>query len=110
MTRSGKKDLVFETTVRVADGVRGGQPRVLGRSVQGPPDARFLYIGSGTFAGDKNTPWERRAKIPLTGITRALVSKGMKKGTLEATIDGKARDGGPACATVPLVRNWTPVE
>jgi hypothetical protein len=77
--------------------------------VQGPPGARFLYIGSGAFAGEKNTPWKRRAKIPLGGITSAVVAKGKKKGALEATIHGKARDGGPACATVPLVRPWTPV-
>ena len=108
-TRSGKKDLVFETTVRVADEGRGGNLRLLGRSVQGPPDARFLYIGSGALAGDKDTPWQRRAKVPLTDITSALVAKGTKKGALEATIAGKARDGGPACATVPFVRGWTAV-
>lgn len=109
-TRSGKKDLVFETTVRVTDEGRVGKPRLLGRSVQGPPDARFLYIGSGALAGDKDTPWQRRAKVPLTSITNALVSNAMKKGALEATIAGKARDGGPACATVPLVRGWTAVD
>jgi hypothetical protein len=108
-TRSAKEDLVFETSIRVADGGRGGKPRLLGRSVQGPPEARFLYIGSGALAGDKDTPWQRRAKVPLTGITPALVAKGMKKGALEATIAGKARDGGPACATVPLTRGWTAV-
>jgi hypothetical protein len=107
VARSGKKELVFETTVRIAEDGRGG-PRLLGRSVQGPPDARFLYIGSGALAGDKDTPWQRRAKVPLTGITNALLAKGMKKGALEATIAGKARDGGPACATVPLLRAWTP--
>ena len=110
VTRSGKKDLVFETKVRVADEGRGGTLRLLGRSVQGPPDARFLYIGSGALAGDKDTPWQRRAKVPLTEITPALVAKAMKTGALEATIAGKARDGGPACATVPLVRGWTAVE
>ena len=107
--RSDGSDLVFEISARVAEAAKGKPPRLLGRSVQGPPTARFLYIGSGALAGDAATPWQRRAKVPLTGITSELVLRALEKGALEATIEGKARDGGPACGTVPLVRNWTAV-
>jgi uncharacterized protein DUF5990 len=48
--------------------------------------------------------------VPLTGITSELVQRALKKGALETTIDGKARDGGPACGTVALVRKWTLVD
>ena len=108
-TRSKDDDLVFETVVRVADAAKGKPPRLLGRSVQGPPAGRFLYICSGTYAGETSTPWARRAKVPLSGVTSGLITRGIKKGALQATIAGTGSDGGPACGTVPLVRDWTAV-
>lgn len=99
--RSTGADLVFEVTARARptpDGVR-----LLGNVVQGPPNARFLYICSGTSAGDTASPWTRRAKVPLGGITDALVKKAGNGGRLEARIAGRAKDSGPACATVPLL-------
>jgi len=44
--------------------------------------------------------WQRRAKVPLDGITWSMIKKGS---VIEARISGTARDGGPACATVPLL-------
>ena len=44
--------------------------------------------------------WQRRAKVPLAGITWTMIKKGS---VIEAHIEGTARDGGPACATVPLL-------
>ena len=107
--RSKGRDLVFEARARVAETPKGSPPRLLGPSIQGPPAGRFLYICSGTYAGETHTPWGRRAKIPLVGITSDLVTRAEKKGALQAEFAGTGRDGGPACATVPLVRGWVAV-
>jgi hypothetical protein len=94
--RSTGKNLMFETEVRVA----GPGPRLLGRAIQGPPAARFIYLCSGTLAGDARSCWTRRAKVPLEGITGARIAAGRP---LEARIEGTAKDGGPACGSVPLL-------
>ena len=109
-TRSKGDDLVFEIVARATEDSEDQRPRLLGHSVQGPPTARFLYICSGTYAGEKETPWGRRAKVPLAGITSDHVLHTRGKGVLQATIAGTGRDGGPACGTVPLVREWTVVK
>jgi len=96
--------LHFEATIRIAPGRGAGVPRLLGAPVQGPPAARFVYLNSGRRAGQANSAWDRRAKVPLTAITSALVEAAEAKGqVLAATIAGTNRDGGPACATVPLL-------
>jgi hypothetical protein len=97
--------LVFDFSVRV--GVTSGEagPRLLGPFVQGPPSARFVYVTSGTRAGQSGSPWNRRAKVSLTGITAALVERALAEpGTrLETTFEGTGKDGGPTCASVPSV-------
>ena len=98
-SRSTTKQLVFELTVRVRE---DGQPNFLGPFAQGPRGARFVYVNSGTYAGQTNTPWSRRAKVPLTGITWPLIRRAKAK-PLEARFAGTGGDGGPACATVPLL-------
>ncbi len=57
----------FEITVDVG----AATPNFLGKYTQGPKDARFIYVNSGTYAGHMHTCWSRRAKISLMGITRA---------------------------------------
>ena len=98
--RSTGKDLKFDFAVRVGGPLPDGSPRFLGKVVQGPVGARFVYVCSGTLAGDHASCWTRRAKVPLQGITQELIDSGRR---LEARIDGRARDGGPACGTVPLL-------
>jgi hypothetical protein len=53
-------------------------------------------------------PWDRRAKVPLGGLTWALLRSARRKrgAVVEARIDGEGREGGPACGTVPLVGSW----
>lgn len=70
-------------------------PNFLGPFVQGPRGARFVYINSGT-------PWTRRAKVHLSGITWALIRRAKGKPP-ETRFAGTARDGGPSCSTVPLL-------
>ena len=109
----GKKDLLgprrvtpremsFEFPVRVADAQQ--PPRLLGPPVQGPPAARFIYINSGQCAGQSGTPWQRRAKVPLAGITSALIRQHLASpgSHLEVRMPGTGRDGGPTCASVRL--------
>jgi hypothetical protein len=97
-------DLSFDLTLRVRKD-DDGQPRFLGPFAQGPPTGRFVYLNSGTYAGQKETAWARRAKIHLKGVTWALVEKvsASPAAVLQARIAGTGRDGGPACGTVPLL-------
>lgn len=103
-----RDDVAFEFAVTVADNRKDGLPNFLGPFTQGPPAGRFIYIDVGTYAGQKNTPWSRRMKIPLAGITWPLIRKAMNKpgATLLARIPGTAKDGGPNCATVRLIGEW----
>jgi len=94
--------LVFEFAVRVGQRPTG-EPNFLGPFVQGSPSARFVYINSGTLAGQADSCWSRRAKVPLTGITWAMLDRARTEGgVLEAHIQGAGRDGGPVCASVRL--------
>src|SRR5262249_46337362 len=94
--------LTFELSVRVAD--RDGAPNFLGPYAQGPVGERFVYVNSGQRAGEPESCWDRRAKLHLRDVGWPLVRKALKGGgVLEARIEGTAGDGGPACATVPLL-------
>jgi hypothetical protein len=100
--------LLFEFSVRVAD-LNAQPPRLLGPFVQGPVGARFVYINSETLAGHAKSCWTRRAKVPLFGIAKVTLESALAQtgSVLQASIRGTARDGGPACASVPLLRDWT---
>jgi uncharacterized protein DUF5990 len=100
--RSTGRDLRFNFSVRVREG-KDGQPNFLGPFAQGPAQERFVYLDIGTYAGQKNTGWSRRLKIPLRGITWELIEKGK---TLETRVPGKGRDGSPTCATVKPFAGW----
>ena len=94
--------LVFEFPVRVGK-QPGGEPNFLGPYAQGPASARFVYVNSGTYAGQSQSCWSRRAKVPLTAITWSLISAALGTGrAIEVAFNGTGRDGGPTCATVKL--------
>lgn len=99
--------LVFEFPVSVADAA-SQPPLFTGEFTQGPPAGRFVYVNSGTMAGQASSCWTRRAKVLLNGISKTLLQSVLAGNglILEARISGKARDGGPACATVPLLIGW----
>lgn len=96
--------LCFDFTLRVVEGP-AGEPVLRGPCAQGPPAGRFVYINTGTSAGQLGSCWTRRAKVPLAGITWELIEQALAgpDSRLEARIEGRGRDGGPVCATVPLV-------
>jgi hypothetical protein len=93
--------LVFEFSIQ-AERAPDGSLRLLGPGVQGPPQGRFFYLNSGTYAGQAHPIFGRRAKIPLAGLTWMMI-EGLKPGQrLEVRIPGAGKDGGPTCASVKL--------
>jgi hypothetical protein len=104
-TRSSRNVLSFDFELRLSGAPESGSPGLRGGCAQGPPSGRFVYVNSGTCAGQADSWWTRRAKVPLAGVTWELVEQvaASQDAVLEARIAGKAKDGGPACATVPLL-------
>lgn len=108
--RATRTSIAFEFAVRVGERPTG-EPNFLGPFAQGRPAGRFVYINSGTLAGQRDTGWSRRAKVPLTSITWSMINQARAAGALlETQIAGTGRDGGPACASVPLVGGWRVAE
>ena len=104
------EEIHFDFTLRVGP-PRAGHPNFLGAAAQGPADGRFVYINSGRRAGQLGTLWDRRAKVPLGGISATMLQEALDSGlVLEARIAGTGKDGGPACATVPVVGGWRVVD
>ena len=106
-----ERQLAFAFTVRIGDKA-GGKPNFLGSFVQGPRDGRFVYVNSGRRAGQHNTEWDRRAKVPLSGIGWPLINSAVAKpgSVVEGRISGTGRDGGPSCGSVDLIGAWRVVE
>lgn len=107
MSASG--DISFLFTIKVkGDRSKDELPKFSGSYVQGPADGKFVYIDIGKYAGQVNTVWSRRLKIPLTGITwkdiDSLASN--PKSIMEAHVAGTGKDGGPNCATVKPFEGW----
>lgn len=119
--QSGREDLVeaavsnaaevsFDFSVRIGSPQPDGRPTFLGPCTQGPPADRFVYITAGRRAGQAGTPWDRRAKVPLRGISPDQIAAALSRpgSFLEVRYPGRGRDGGPACATVHLPPDgWT---
>ena len=103
--RSQGKDLVFEFQPSIKEGVFDTMAAFAGPFVQGPPRQRFVYIDIGTYAGQADSCWSRRLKVPLEGIRAKFLRTG---GVLETRVPGTGRDGGPACATVKDFDGWRP--
>lgn len=104
-SRHSEAELVFDVPVRVVAKPGSSAPNVLGPYAQGPASDRFLYLNSGTMAGQADTGWTRRAKIKTAAISWALVDAAVAQGSaaLLVEIHGRAGDGGPCCGTVPPV-------
>ena len=98
--KATKDAITFEFPVRVGQRP-DGQPNFLGPYTQGPPAGRFVYINSGTYAGQTETCWARRAKVPLAGVTREMIDRALSDSVpVEIEIAGTGRDGGPSCGTI----------
>ena len=105
--RSNGDDLTFEFPLRVklAD---GETPNFLGHFAQGTRNERFVYIDIGKCAGQMFSPWSRRLKVPLKGITAEMIAE-YESGNdviFETRVAGTGRDGGPNCATGKPFAGW----
>lgn len=99
--RSGDGEpLAFAFHVRVGPG-----PKFFGDQVRPEgPLRRFVYVRVGQAAGDHASPWSRRMKVDIHDIHPALLARAERGGIIVTTICGTAKDGSPACATVPALR------
>ena len=70
------------------------------------PTRRFVYIAIGTSAGQHASEWSRRAKIDVHDIPADLMVQAREGRLLEVVLPGRAKDGGPACATVRPLTPW----
>ena len=102
-SRSSKagESLSFDFPLRVGPG-----PKFFGDQVRPEgPQRRFVYIRIGQSAGQHASPWSRRMKIDIHDTEQALLDRAMAGGgVLEFAVNGTAKDGTPACATVRPVR------
>lgn len=94
-------DLCFDIPITLTPTPNGLRPG--GGFVRNDARGRFVYVASGHAAGQWRTEWSRRIKVYLNDLPGDLVDGQV----LTATIAGRAKDGGPACATVPLLSGWS---
>ena len=98
-------EVTLETAVTLGPAAADGSRACRGPAVQGRRGERFVYVNSGTYAGDSASPWGRRAKVPLPDLPDDMAAAWLADPArvLEARVAGTARDGGPAAPTVPLL-------
>lgn len=70
------------------------------------PKRRFVYIAIGTSAGQHASEWSRRVKIDVHDIPADLLAQAREGRVPEIVLPGRAKDGGPACATVRPLHAW----
>jgi len=97
----GRDAVSFVTEVTVKPGADGGQD-FSGTAVHGRRGEWFFYL---SWSGEKAAGREmfRRTKIHLHGLTPAQINRAIRGGVLVARVHAVAKDGGPACASVPLL-------
>jgi len=105
-TLNTKSRISFDFTVEVIEDSSTAGFRLRGPAVQGRPGERFVYLRMGAYAGQVDAPAGWRAKIGLEGISHKLIKAAKAKGSgvLEVQFAGTGPKGGPACATVPLLK------
>ena len=103
-------DVHFACECCVRSHPRTQAPNFLGSFVHGGNTERFLYLSWRPKKWRPGLPepacpaWVRRMKVHLRSITwKQIEQAGRSGGVLEAVVPGTGRDGGPSCASVPLV-------
>lgn len=97
----------FTAELRAGRDAATGEVIFLGPYTFGPRGERFLYV-SWSHARDRKREMFRRMKVRLKDIAWEQVetAAAAPDRVLETTVPGIARDGGPACARVPLIGGW----
>ena len=105
VTRSTGKDITFNFEAVVKANRRTGVPNFTGPFANGTPSKRFFYVNIGKLAGQKDTLWERRAKIWIADISWEIVKEVAlhPNKVLIARYMGKDKEGGPRCGSVDLL-------
>jgi hypothetical protein len=109
--KAGKAELVppasrsaaivaFDLVATIDGSLPDGRPRLLARFVQGPPEARFVYLPIGKYAGQADSEWAGRVKVPLGDLGWEKIETLQPGGRLVGRIPGKSPKGGPALAGV----------
>jgi len=93
MQRSKTEDLRFEFTIGVKASRKDAVPDFSGSLIQGPPGERFVYLDIGTYAGQRETCWSRRLKVPLSGITWEMIDRVDKSQAVLETRGPRYRKG-----------------
>ena len=99
---AGDGPISFDAPITLSDDGRLTGPFVRREG----PSRRFVYIAIGTSAGQHASEWSRRAKIDVHDIPADLLVQACEGRLLEVVLPGRARDGGPACATVQPIQVW----
>lgn len=106
-TPAGPDALGWTTEVSVKTGPDGA-PDFAGPAVQGKRGERFFYL---SWSSERSGHREmfRRIKVHLRDVTSAQLARAATTGgVLEGRVHAVAKDGGPACASVPLLGGgWT---
>jgi Family of unknown function (DUF5990) len=102
-----EKNLSFEGEMRVKKTATGSYD-FFGDCIQGTTTERFIYIGIGMAAGQLNSIWSRRLKVPLRGITAEMILKLNESDSfcLETKVPAIGKDSTPNCATVKPFDGW----
>jgi hypothetical protein len=95
--------VAFDLDVTVDGRLPDGRPRLIGPYVQGPPNARFVYLSVGKYAGQADSQWGGRVKVPLDGVGWNEIEALVPRARLVARIAGQSPKGGPALASVRLL-------
>ena len=98
--RSEGKDLVFEFEA----GIKVNKENIStfkGPFIQGPSDNKFVYMDTGTCAGQQDSTWSRRLKIPIANIAwnRIRQLSPALQYILETKVPGTIKDGRSGCGT-----------
>jgi len=100
--------VIFDLEVTVDGRLQDGRPRLLGPCVQGPPEARFVYLPVGKYAGQADSEWGGRVKVPLDSLCWDQIQLLLPGARLAARITGQSPKGGPALASRRLLPpGWT---
>jgi Family of unknown function (DUF5990) len=105
--RSTINNLSFEFKISVKES-KTALPNFAGPFVQGPINERFIYVDIGTYAGQIDSVWGRRLKIPLRDISSETIKLLLSDSSLIliTKVPGTGKDGGPNCATVKPFSGW----
>jgi hypothetical protein len=101
---SDGSDISFEFQVQLKPG-KDQMLSLYGPFVHGTSDGRFVYIDIGTAAGQRDSVWSRRLKIPLAGIVEQIAAS-TDDCYFDTAIPGTGKDGTPCCGTVKPFNGW----